>query len=112
MVVGPEGASGRLDRVDLASLPFFVKYTEIVLPGFNINAAVSLFTKPGEEIGRTDAQECRDPVFLFFLKENAAFSIAAIPAHFAVECFHEKSLNKGCRFNVEFISQNSYVLKI
>ena len=24
----------------------------------------------------------------------------------------ERALNKGCRFNVEFISQNSYVLKV
>lgn len=75
-----------------APFPLLVKYAEVVFPSCHIRAAVSLFTEPGQEVWRTDAQESGDPLFLIFIEKDAPFAVAAVPAHFAVKCRHEKRL--------------------
>jgi hypothetical protein len=86
----PQGASPGFDRVDETVLFFGKENAEPVQGGLQLKAAEIFFTKPGEKKIHRYFQESGNIFYFAWLKENAALSVTAIPAHLALKGFHNK----------------------
>ena len=89
-IKGPCGTWAGLDGMNQALFFFIKKYAELIGSCFDIKSTVFFPAIPGHKRFRHQVQKMSNPVPFIFLKENAAFSIAAGATHFAIKGFHKK----------------------
>jgi hypothetical protein len=77
-----------LDRMDQAAIFFVIKYAVLVRTCLNEKPAVFFQTKLSDNRCLIHLQDSRNLLDLFFLYEDAAFTVATISAHLTLKRLH------------------------